>query len=53
MTTSAESVQTNQFQKSLAPMLRVWTRSIGWTIVLSAMAAMLFALVLDGCSKIR
>ena len=48
-----ESVQTNQIQKSLAPMLRVWTRSIGWTIVLSAMAATLFALVLDGCSRIR
>ena len=31
-------------------MLRTWTRSIGWTVLLSAALAVLFAMVCDGCS---
>lgn len=44
------SAQQNQIQRSLVPMLRTWTRSIGWTVLLSAALAILFALLLDGCS---
>ncbi len=43
----------NQIQKSLVPMLRTWTHSIGWTVLLSALLAILFALALDGCSGLR
>lgn len=48
-----ESVQTNQIQKSLAPMLCMWTRSIGWTIVLSTLLTVLFALLCDGCAGLH
>ncbi|HEY3769609.1 MAG TPA: hypothetical protein VGN44_13115 [Candidatus Angelobacter sp.] len=51
--THTESATQNQIQNSLIPMLRVWIRGIGWTIVLSALLAVLFALALDGCSNIR
>jgi hypothetical protein len=51
--TQAESANPNPVQKSLVPMFRVWSRSIGWTIVLSTLLAVLFALALDGCSSIR
>ena len=53
MMTQAESANPNPIQKSLVPMFRVWGRSIGWTIVLSTLLAVLFALALDGCSSIR
>jgi hypothetical protein len=43
----------NAIQQSLIPMLRTWTTSIGWTILLSALLAVLFALALDGCSGLR
>ena len=43
---------TNPIQKSLTPILRTWTRCISWTVLLSALLAVLFALVLDGCSRI-
>jgi inner membrane protein involved in colicin E2 resistance len=48
-----ESANQNQIQNSLASMLRTWTRSIGWTIVLSTLLAVLFALCADGCSGIH
>jgi hypothetical protein len=34
-------------------MLRTWSRCISWTIVLSALLPVLFALALDGCSGLR
>jgi hypothetical protein len=43
----------NEVQKSLMPMLRMWVHSIGWTVLLSALLAILFALVADGCAGIR
>jgi hypothetical protein len=43
----------NQIQRSIAPMLLTWTRCISWTVLLSALLAMLFALLLDGCSRIH
>jgi hypothetical protein len=48
-----ESATPNQIQSSLAPMLRMWTRSIGWTIVISTVMTVLFALLCDGCSGIH
>ncbi len=51
--THTDSVNQNQIQKSLVPMLRTWTHSIGWTVLLSALLAILFAMALDGCSNIR
>jgi hypothetical protein len=48
-----ETANSNAIHQGLVPMLRSWTRSIGWTIVFSAAGAVLFALVLDGCSRIR
>jgi hypothetical protein len=49
----AESAPQNPIQKSLTPMLLTWTRSIGWTVLLSAALAILFALLLDGCSGVH
>jgi hypothetical protein len=49
----AQSASQNPVQKSLSSMFLIWSRSIGWTIVLSALIAVLFALALDGCAKIR
>ncbi len=51
--THTESSHQNQLQNSLVPILRTWTRSIVWTVLLSALLAILFALLLDGCSRIR
>jgi hypothetical protein len=48
----SHSADRNPVQKSLAPMLYTWSRCISWTILLSALLAVLFALVLDGCSRI-
>jgi hypothetical protein len=47
------STHQNQVQRSLVPMLRTWTRSIGWTVLLSAILAVLFAVLLDGCSRVH
>jgi hypothetical protein len=43
----------NEVQKSMMPMLRMWAHSIGWTVLLSALLAILFALAVDGCARIR
>jgi hypothetical protein len=50
--THTESATANPVRKSLLPMLRTWSRCISWTVLLSALLAVLFALVLDGCSHI-
>lgn len=50
--TQTHSATTSQIQKSLTPMLLTWSRCISWTVLLSALLAILFALVLDGCSRI-
>ena len=44
------TTNSNSVQKSLCPMLLTWTRCISWTVLLSALLAVLFALVCDGCS---
>lgn len=49
--THTESATTNPLRKNLAPMFLTWTRCISWTVLLSALLAILFALVLDGCSR--
>jgi hypothetical protein len=51
--THTESAAQNQIQSSLAPMLRMWTRSISWTIVLSTLVTILFALLCDGCAGLH
>jgi hypothetical protein len=43
----------NAIHQSLIPMLRIWARSIGWTVILATLLAVLFALALDGCSGLR
>ena len=53
MSQTSSGLNENQIQKSLVPMLRTWTLSIGWTVVLSAALAVLFAMICDGCSGIR
>jgi hypothetical protein len=53
MTAIDSGMDQNQIQKSLAPMLRTWTRSIGWTVLLSTLLAVLFALAVDGCANIH
>jgi hypothetical protein len=47
-----ESANPNPIQKSLKPMVTTWTRCISWTVLLSLLLAVLFALALDGCSGI-
>jgi hypothetical protein len=47
-----ESTNPNPVQKSLGPMVTTWTRCISWTMLLSLLLAVLFALALDGCSRI-
>lgn len=47
------AVRQNSTQKNIAVILLTWTRCISWTILFSALLAVLFALVLDGCSKLR
>lgn len=42
-----------QIQHSMTPMLLTWTRCISWTVLLSALLAVLFALLLDGCAHIH
>jgi len=53
MTHTDSAVNQNQIQKNLVPMLRTWTRCIGWTVLLSALVAILFALLCDGCSGVH
>jgi hypothetical protein len=53
MTHTDPAVHQNQIHQSLLPMLRVWIRSIGWTVVLSAALPVLFALLCDGCSGLH
>jgi hypothetical protein len=47
------SAPQNSIQKSMASLFLTWTRCISWTVLLSALLAVLFALVLDGCSHIH
>ena len=53
MTTIDSGINQNQIQKSLVPMLRTWTHSIGWTVLLSTVLAVLFSLLCDGCSGVH
>ena len=53
MTNIDSAANQNQIQNSLVPMLRTWTHSIGWTVLLSAGLAVLFAMLCDGCSGIH
>jgi len=53
MTHTDPAVNQNQIHQSLVPMLRTWTRSIGWTVLLSAGLAVLFAMLCDGCAGIH
>jgi hypothetical protein len=53
MTTIDSGMNPNQIQKSLVPMLRTWAQSIGWTVLLSAVLPILFALLCDGCSGVH
>lgn len=53
MTHTDPGINRNQIQKNLVPMLRMWTHSIGWTVLLSAALAILFALAVDGCANIH
>jgi len=50
--TQVQEITQNQMQQSFLPMVRIWSRSIVWTIVVSALLAVFFALALDGCSSI-
>ena len=49
---TTHSADPNPLQKSLAPMLLTWSRCISWTVLISALLAVLFALVLDGCARL-
>lgn len=51
--THTNSARQNSTQKNIAAILLTWTRCISWTILFSALLAVLFALVLDGCSHIH
>lgn len=53
MTHTSSGINQNQIQRSLVPMLRTWMHSIGWTVLLSAVLAVLFALLCDGCSGVH
>ena len=50
MTHTESAARQNQIQRSLLPILRTWTHSIVWTVLLSAALAVLFAMLCDGCS---
>jgi hypothetical protein len=47
------SAPQNSIQQSISPILLTWTRFISWTVLLSALLAVVFALALDGCSHIH
>lgn len=51
--TQNQSATSNPVHKSLLPMLYTWTRCISWTVLLSALLAVVFALVIDGCSRMH
>ena len=48
-----ESTNPNPVQKSLGPMVTTWTRCISWTVLLSLLLAVLFAMALDGCAAVQ
>jgi hypothetical protein len=50
--THTQPVNPNPIQKSLAPMVLTWSRCISWTVLISALLAVLFALMLDGCAHL-
>ena len=47
-----QPTNSNSIQRSLAPMLLTWSRCISWTVLISALLAVLFALLLDGCARL-
>jgi len=49
--THAESATPNPIQKGLAAMFLTWGRFITWTVLLSALLAIVFALAVDGCAR--
>jgi hypothetical protein len=49
---NTQPTNSNDIQRSLAPMLMTWSRCISWTVLISAVLAVLFALALDGCAGI-
>lgn len=49
---NAQPTNSNAIQRSLAPMLLTWSRCISWTVLISALLAVLFALLLDGCARL-
>ncbi|HKR97092.1 MAG TPA: hypothetical protein VJW55_17070 [Candidatus Angelobacter sp.] len=51
--TQTHSANPNSIQKGLGPMLLTWTHCISWTVLLSALLAVLFALMIDGCSGVH
>jgi hypothetical protein len=51
--TMAHTNSQNQIHHSITPMLLTWTRCISWTVLLSTLLAIFFALLLDGCSRIH
>ena len=51
--TQTQSADPNPMQRSLVAMLHTWTRCISWTVLLSALLAVLFALALDGCTAVQ
>jgi hypothetical protein len=53
MTHTDSTANQNQIQRSFVPMLRTWIHSIGWTVLLSAALAVLFAMLCDGCAGLR
>lgn len=53
MAHTKSAVNQNQIHTSLVPMIRTWAHSIGWTVLLSALLAILFAFAVDGCAGLR
>lgn len=47
--THSESAAPSPVPQGLFPMLLLWSRFITWTVLLSALMAVLFALAIDGC----
>jgi hypothetical protein len=48
---NTQPTNSNSIQRSLAPMLLTWSRCISWTVLISTLLAVLFALLLDGCAR--
>jgi len=49
---NTQPTNSNAIQRSLTPMLMTWSRCISWTVLISALLAVLFALLLDGCARL-